>query len=109
MQCDGNKALEIINNRMNECLCNIGCDIPINLADELKNLKLDLILFALEENLNIATHAAKMLNMNRTTMVSMLQNELAPVIGRRVDQKKRLKGRQKVNSPESKKTLQLSQ
>jgi hypothetical protein len=73
---------------MNKSLCDLGCEIPINLMDEVKQLKLDLILFALEENFNIATHAAKALNMNRTTMVSMLHNELDPIIKKRAKNKK---------------------
>jgi transcriptional regulator with GAF, ATPase, and Fis domain len=96
MQCDRDRALEIINKRMNDCLCDLGCDIPIDLTDEIKNLKLDLIIFALKENLYVNTHAAKMLNMNRTTMVSMMQNELAPVIRKRKKAK-----RQSEDRPES--------
>ena len=89
MQRERDQALELINKRLNNCVMDIEDDIPIKLAEELRELKLDLILFALNENMNIATQAAKMLNMNRTTMVSMLHNELGPVIKKRKERKRK--------------------
>lgn len=83
MQCVGDKALEIILGRFNDCSYDINDRSPIDLLDEVRNLKIDLIFWALEETNNNASRAAKLLNINRTTMISMMQNELAPIINRR--------------------------
>ena len=83
MQCDWDKALNIIFGRLNDCAFDIQDNIPIDLLDEIRNLKLDLIVWAIDESHKNVTHAAKKLNLNRTTMTSMVQNELAPIIKRR--------------------------
>lgn len=87
MQCDRDKALNLIYGRLNDCLWDIHDNLPIDLLDEIRNLKLDLILMAMEDSNKNATLAAKMLNLNRTTMISMVQNELAPVLERRQNKK----------------------
>lgn len=69
--------------RLNDCLWDIHDNIPIDIVDEIRNLKVDLIDWAMLESHQNATHASRLLNLNRTTMVSMMQNELAPVIRRR--------------------------
>lgn len=83
MQCDGNKALEIILGRLNDCLWDINDELPIDIYDEIRNLKLDLIMWAMDETNKNVTRAAKILNMNRVTMTSMVHNELAPLIRKR--------------------------
>jgi len=88
MQCDGNKALDIVYGRLNDNLHDLSDDIAIDLLDEVRNLKLDLILWAMDEAHKNITQAAKMLNLNRTTMTSMVQNELAPVIKRRSEDRR---------------------
>ncbi len=87
MQCDGNKALELFLGRLNDCLWDITEELPIDIYDQIKNLKLDLIMWAMSETNKNATHAARLLNMNRVTMISMVQNELAPIIKRRAKEK----------------------
>lgn len=78
------KAIELFMGRFNDCSMDLKDNMPIDLVGEIKNLKLDLILWALNETNKNATQAAKILNMNRTTMVSMIQNELAPVLQMRM-------------------------
>jgi transcriptional regulator with GAF, ATPase, and Fis domain len=87
LQREWDQALEIINKRLENCITHLRSDLPINMVEQLKELKLDLILFALNENMKIGAKAARMLNMNRTTMVSMLQNELLPYIEKRKNEK----------------------
>jgi len=88
MQCDGNKALDIVYGRLNDNLHDLSDDIAIDLLDEVRNLKLDLILWAMDEAHKNITQAAKILNLNRTTMTSMVQNELAPIIERRSEDRR---------------------
>lgn len=83
MQCVGDKALELVLGRYNDCAWDLLDNIPINLLDETRNLKVDLILWAMEESNKNITQAAKLLKINRTTLMSMMQNELAPVLNRR--------------------------
>lgn len=93
MQCDRDKALDLFYGRMNDCLHDIQEGIPINLFDELKNLKLELICWAMNESHKNITHAAKRLCLNRTTMTSMITNELGALIAKKRREKKRLKDR----------------
>ncbi|NDC48739.1 MAG: hypothetical protein EBZ61_06625 [Micrococcales bacterium] len=94
MQCNRDRALDLFYGRMNDCLDDIKENIKVNLADELKNMKLDLVLWAMDEANKNITHAAKMLNLNRTTLTSMISNELAPYIRKRKVEKRRSKDRQ---------------
>lgn len=89
MQCDRDKALDLFYGRMNDCLDDIKENIKVNLADELKNMKLDLVLWAMDEANKNLTRAAKMLNLNRTTLTSMISNELAPYIRKRKIEKRK--------------------
>jgi hypothetical protein len=94
MQCERNKALDLFFGRMNDCIDDIRDGIQINFADELRNLKLDLILWAMGEGHKNISRASKLLSINRTTMTSMINNELAPYIRKRKIEKRRSKDRQ---------------
>jgi hypothetical protein len=74
------EAIRIFLKRFDSCLMDLGDNLPIDLSGEIKNLKLDLILWALRETNKNATQAAKILGMNRTTMVSMVNNELSTLL-----------------------------
>lgn len=81
------EAIRIFLRRFDNCFMDLSDDLPIDLAGEIRNLKLDLILWAMNETNKNVTQAAKILGMNRTTMMSMLQNELAPVFAMRTKDK----------------------
>lgn len=66
------KAVEIINDKLNLNICDINDYYPIDLFQEILELKKELLNWALEESFGNKTQAAKLLNMNRTTFITVL-------------------------------------
>jgi len=80
MRWDRDEGLNIFYGRLNDCLLDIREEIPVDFYEEIRNLKAELAIWAVRASNKNITHAAKMLNLNRTTLTSMMENELAPYI-----------------------------
>lgn len=66
------KAIEIVKSRLELNTCDIQYDLPIDLYKEIVELKKELLAWALEESYGNKTLAAKLLNMNRSTFMTLL-------------------------------------
>ena len=66
------KAIEIVRNRLELNKCDIEDDYPIDLYKEIIELKKELMAWALNASCGNKTLAAKLLNMNRSTFMTLL-------------------------------------
>jgi transcriptional regulator with GAF, ATPase, and Fis domain len=79
MQRDRNKELHFLENRLNQCVVKLDKHNKIDFTDEMRRMKKDLVEWAMSEAQNNISQAARMLKMKRTTVQSIILNDLCKI------------------------------